>query len=167
MDVLHYPSPVLKTPAQAVSDPKEIADSLEAMAKTMHEHKGVGLAATQVGIGKRFFILNVENKPGQDVVLVNPELVEGKGEAAAIEGCLSLPGLEMKVKRYAWVKIRAQTLDGKTVELEGGGLFARAVQHELDHLDGKLIIDRTSPVTRIALRSRLKEMERKFRFKKE
>jgi peptide deformylase len=165
MDILHYPSPVLKAPAEKVADPAEVAGQVEAMVRTMHEHKGVGLAATQVGISKQICIINVEGAPGKDLVLVNPELIEGRGEASAVEGCLSLPGLEMKVKRYEWVKIRATTLDGQTVELEGDGLFARAVQHEMDHLSGKLIIDRVNPVTKIALRPRLKEMERKFKNK--
>lgn len=96
-------------------------------------------------------------------MLVNPELIEGRGEVTAVEGCLSVPGIEAKIKRYEWVKIRATLLDGQVVELEGDGLFARAVQHELDHLDGKLIIDRVSPVSRIAMRSRLKELEKKFK----
>ena len=119
MHIVQYPDSVLKNPAQKVADPAEVADKVEAMAKTMHDHKGVGIAATQVGISKRFFIMNVEGDPGKDVVLVNPELVEGRGEAVATEGCLSLPGLEMKVKRYEWVKIRATTLDGRTVEQIG------------------------------------------------
>jgi peptide deformylase len=165
MDIRHYPNPVLKTPTEAVGDAKEVAGEVEEMARVMHEHKGVGLAANQVGIAKRVCVINVEGEPGKDLVLVNPEIVEGRGSATAIEGCLSLPGLEMKVKRFEWVKVRAETLDGKTIELEGGGVFARAVQHELDHLNGKLIIDRVSPVTRIALRSRLKEMEKKFKEK--
>lgn len=165
MDIQRYPDPVLKTPTATVGDPQEVAGEVEEMVRVMHEHKGVGLAANQVGIAKRVCIINVEGETGKDLVLVNPEILEGRGAASAIEGCLSLPGLEMKVKRFEWVKVRAGTLDGKTIELEGGGIFARAVQHELDHLDGKLIIDRVSPVTRIALRSRLKEMERKFQAK--
>jgi peptide deformylase len=165
MEIVQYPAPVLKTPTEKVTDLKEVAERVEEMACTMHEAKGVGLAATQVGIGKRFFVFNVEGEPGKDRVLVNPEIVEGRGSATAIEGCLSLPGLEVKVKRFAWVKVRAQTLDGQTVEIEGDGLFARAMQHEIDHLDGKLIIDRATTVAKIALRSRLKEMEKRFRAK--
>ena len=165
MDVVQYPSPVLKAPTDLVADPADVAGEIEAMVRIMHEHKGVGLAANQVGIGKRFFIMNVDGRPGKDVVLVNPQILEGRGNATAVEGCLSLPGLEMKVKRFEWVRVRATTLDGQEIELEGDGLFARCVQHECDHLDGKLIVDRVSPVTRITLRPRLKELEKKFKAK--
>ena len=166
MEIVQYPEPVLKTPSEPVTDVKMIVDHLPELMKTMHEAKGVGLAANQVGIAQRFCLINVEGKEGQDLVLLNPEIVEGSGEATATEGCLSLPGLEVKVKRFERVKVRARTLDGKTVEFEAEGLFARAVQHELDHLNGKLIIDHAGPVAKIALRSRLKEMEKKFKARK-
>ncbi len=163
MEIVKYPDPVLKTPSEPVADSKEIVARLDDLVKTLHEAKGVGLAANQVGIARRFCLINVEGEGGKDLVLLNPEILEGRGEATATEGCLSLPGLEVKVKRFEWVKVRAETLDGKLIELEGDGLFARAVQHELDHLNGKLIVDHAGPVAKIALRSRLKEMEKRFK----
>ena len=166
MDILVYPDPFLRRPAEVVRDMELIGEESEEMFRVMYDHKGVGLAATQVGIGKRFFIMNTEGDPAKGLVLVNPVIVEGRGEIITEEGCLSLPGLEVKLPRYEWVKVRATTLDGKEIELAGSEVFARAVQHELDHLNGKLIIDKVSPVTRIALRSRLKEMEKKYRGKK-
>ncbi|KPJ57675.1 MAG: hypothetical protein AMS16_01070 [Planctomycetes bacterium DG_58] len=162
MKILVYPNPFLRRPAEPVEDTGEISDAASEMFRTMYENKGVGLAATQVGIGRRFFIMNIRGESGTERVLVNPEIVETRGETVAVEGCLSVPGIELKIPRHEWVKIRATTLDGKEIELEGDGLFARAVQHELDHLAGKLIIDRVSPAARIALKPRLKELEKKY-----
>jgi peptide deformylase len=166
MEILVYPNPLLRKPAEVVRDLGDVDKECEEMFRIMYEHKGVGLAATQVGIDRRFFIMNAGGTPSKDLVLVNPVIVEGKGELITEEGCLSLPGLEMKLPRYEWVKMRATTLDGKEIELEGDGVFARAVQHELDHLNGTLIIDKVSPALRIALRPRLREMEKRFQAKK-
>jgi peptide deformylase len=166
MEILVYPDPFLRRPAETVKNLSDIGEKAEEMFRIMYDRKGVGLAATQVGIGKRFFVMNTAGEAAKGLILVNPVIVEGKGEITAEEGCLSLPGLEVKLPRYEWVKLRATTLDGKEIELAGSEVFARAVQHELDHLNGKLIIDKVSPVLRIALRPRLKEMEKKYRPKK-
>lgn len=163
MKILVYPDPFLRRAAEVVTDLDDVADKVEDMLRTMYDNRGVGLAATQVGIGWRFFIINTEGQPGKEQVLVNPAIVEGKGEILEVEGCLSLPGLEVKVPRYRWVRLRAATLDGKDVELAGDNLFARVVQHELDHLNGTLIIDKVSPAMRIGLKPRLKELEKEFR----
>jgi peptide deformylase len=166
MEILLYPNPLLRKPAEVVRELGDIGEKSEEMFRIMYDHKGVGLAATQVGLDQRFFIMNAGGTPAKDLVLVNPVIVEGKGELVTEEGCLSLPGLEMKLPRYEWVKVRGTTLDGAEIELEGDGVFARAVQHELDHLNGTLIIDKVSPALRIALRPRLREMEKRFRAKK-
>jgi peptide deformylase len=165
MNILVYPDPILRRKTEPVHDLHQIAEEIEEMFRTMYEAKGVGLAANQVGLPDRFFVMNAAGKPGKELVLVNPEIVETRDEVIESEGCLSLPGLEGRVHRYNWVKVRAQTLDGREVELEGDGLFARAVQHEMDHLNGVLFIDHVSPATRIALKPRLTEMEKKFKKK--
>jgi peptide deformylase len=162
MQILLYPNPLLRRPGETVESAEEVTGLLGEMFQVMRDNKGVGLAATQVGIGKRFFVMNVEGEGGKGQVLLNPQIVEGRGKVVAVEGCLSLPGLEANVPRYEWVKVRGTALDGRVVELEGDGLFARAVQHELDHLDGRLIIDKVSPAARIALKPRLKELEEKY-----
>ena len=162
MHVLVYPDSFLREPAKDVENVKDVEDVVEEMMRTMYDYRGVGLAATQVGIGQRFFVMNVDGEKGKEQILINPKIVEGRNEVVAVEGCLSLPGLETKVPRYEWIRLRATTLAGEEVEIEGDGLFARAVQHECDHLDGKLIIDATSPAARIALKSLLKEMEDRY-----
>ena len=162
MDILIYPDPFLRKSADLVEDPGEVEKHIEEMLRTMYENKGVGLAATQVGIDERFFIMNTRQESDNEQVLINPKIVSGKGEVMAPEGCLSLPGIELKIPRYEWVLVRATGLDGEDVELEGGGLFARAVQHELDHLAGTLIIDKASLIARIAIKRRLKELEHNY-----
>lgn len=162
MRILVYPDPCLRKPGTNVENLKDVENVLDEMVRTMHENKGVGLAATQVGIGKRFFVINVEGEKDKEQVLINPHIVEGKNEVVAVEGCLSLPGLETRIPRYEWIRLRATTLDGEDIELAGDGLFARVVQHECDHLNGKLIIDGTSPAARIALKGLLKEMENRY-----
>ena len=162
MRILVYPDPLLRESGTNVKDLKDVENVFDDMVRTMYENKGVGLAATQVGIGKRFFVINVERQKGDEQVLINPHIVEGRDEIVAVEGCLSLPGLETKVPRYEWIRLRATTLDGKDIELADDGLFTRVVQHECDHLNGKLIIDGTSPAARIVLRGLLKEMEDRY-----
>jgi peptide deformylase len=163
MEILVYPNPFLRKAAEKVTAVEDVIGDVEGMVRTMRENRGVGLAATQVGIGQRFFVMNLEGEPGKEQVLINPTIVEGRGEVIEVEGCLSLPGLEARVPRYEWVKLQATMPDGEAVELSGGDLFARVVQHEIDHLDGTLLIDKVSAAARIGLKPRLKELERQFR----
>ncbi len=156
-EIIKYPHPLLRKKAE---DVKEIDDSIKELIKdledTMYAAPGVGLAANQIGVSLRVAVVNVlgpERKDGL-IVLINPEIVHQEGEESAEEGCLSLPGIWEVVKRAKMVVVRAQNLDGKTVELEGTGLLGRAYQHEIDHLNGIVFLDRLNALKRRMLRKK-------------
>ena len=137
----------------------ELPRLLKDMWATMGSVKGVGLAAPQVGINLRLSVVDVhpEDKP-QRLVLINPEIISHDGEMFEEEGCLSVPGVYAKVKRYARVRLRALDAQGRPYEMEGTGLLARAFQHELDHLDGKLFVDRLPFTERLRVLSLIKDV---------
>lgn len=133
--------PVLRKLSKTVEQfDDKLALLVEDMIDTMYEADGVGLAAPQIGILKRVTVIDVYDDNGVRV-LINPEIVETSGEQFEIEGCLSLPGLAGRVKRPAWVKVKYQDLHGKSKEVEGTELLARALCHEIDHLNGILFTD--------------------------
>ncbi|MHB2009648.1 MAG: peptide deformylase, partial [Acidobacteriaceae bacterium] len=115
-----------------------------------YDAQGIGLAAPQIGVSKRLTVIDLsfQKKPEDKIVLINPEVVEIKGKQVEEEGCLSLPEIRDRVVRAAEVKVRAQDADGKPIEVEGTELLARAIQHEIDHLDGILFIFRLSRLKR-------------------
>ena len=147
--ILHYPDPRLRIKGEPV---KEITPAIRAliedMAETMYAAPGVGLAATQIGEAHRIFLIDVaaEDEPSKLHVFINPEIVKKEGEHCGPEGCLSFPGVSEDVKRAAKVTVKALDRDGKPFELQAEGLLAVAVQHENDHLDGVLMIDRMGPL---------------------
>lgn len=160
MDVLTHPSPALKQVAQPVDPAKEkdLRELCKTMAKLMYDAPGVGLAAPQIGVLKRVIIYDVgDEKPGC-IVLCNPNIVE-RGDETEIddEGCLSLPGISVAVERHTRVTCEALTLAGNSVRIEADGFHARLLQHEIDHLDGMLIIDRATPEERKAALIRYRE----------
>lgn len=141
--------PVLREKAQPVTEINgKLRDFIGKMADLMYKVKGLGLAANQVGIPKRFFIMDIAQKEGKPLleVYINPEILEAEGETEYEEGCLSIPGYYAKVERYARLYVRAYDLEGKPFERELTGLHAIAFQHEYDHLEGILFIDRLSPL---------------------
>ena len=144
-----FPDPVLREPAAPVA---EIDDSVRKlisdMAQTMEAAEGAGLAAPQVGVQRRVFVYRLGDEEGEIHALINPEIVEREGTITADEGCLSIPGLYYPVERALKVRVRALDADGEVVEYEGEELEARVIQHELDHLDGVLFIDRLQPEQR-------------------
>ena len=165
-----YPDPVLRQRATPIADVNdEVRSGARQMFLVMYEHGGIGLAGPQVGWGKRIFVVNVTGdaeEPQEERVFINPEISGLEEEEVAEEGCLSIPDLRADVVRSERIHIAATGLDGEAFELDADGIFARCLQHELDHLDGILIINRLSIASRLALRRPLKELERKFKEEK-
>jgi peptide deformylase len=150
--ILHYPDKRLREPGRPVTEfGPELSKLVEDMAETMYAAPGVGLAATQIGEPLRLFIVDVavdDDEPSDLKVFVNPEILELEGSQAWEEGCLSFPGVHEEIERAARVKVRAKDEHGNAFELEAEGLLAVAIQHENDHLDGKLMIDHLGMIRR-------------------
>lgn len=147
LPILEYPDPRLRekcVPARTVDD--RIRAILNDMAETMYDAPGVGLAAPQIGVGLRVFVIDIaaEDEPSDLKVFINPEIVTTEGNQTWNEGCLSFPGVSEEIKRAERVTVRALGRDGKRFELEADGLLAVAIQHENDHLNGVLMIDKLS-----------------------
>ncbi len=141
--VVQYPNPVLLKPAAAVGSIGQKERLLvRDMIDTMRAQKGVGLAANQIGVAKRIFVASPGSEPGKELVFFNPQIIARSGQVTEEEGCLSVAGVYERVKRHRRVKLRAMTLDGRTVEVEAEGLLARIFQHETDHLNGGLFVHR-------------------------
>ena len=149
-DILEYPDPFLvrkAAPVGAVDD--RIRTLVRDMFETMYAAEGVGLAAPQVGVGKRVIVIDVSpvDETIAPVAVVNPEIVLRKGSATAVEGCLSVPGIQGEVVRAETVEVRGMDEQGKPLRIRADGILSRALQHEIDHLDGILFIDRLSSST--------------------
>ncbi|MGQ9808319.1 MAG: peptide deformylase [Armatimonadota bacterium] len=142
--VLVYGDPRLKQPSEPVTDPAECAPLVRRMREMMEQFGGIGLAAPQIGEHRRVIIWKVG---GQEGVLINPELSPGDESEVGVEGCLSIPGMAADVRRAVEVRARGQDLDGRPIEFRAEGLLARVLQHEVDHLDGVLFVDRAQPGT--------------------
>ena len=152
LELAIYGSKVLRQKAEPIGEVGEAIRRLgEEMLQAMYQQGGVGLAAPQVGISKRILVLDgTPVDPAiRPMVLINPEISNRQGEEIGREGCLSLPGIEVDVKRAEKIRVKAKNLEGKTVEFDAKGFFARIIQHEADHLNGVLIIDYLNPMERI------------------
>ena len=166
LEIVHYPHPSLRYQTRPVT---QIDDNLRAtissMFELMYAAKGIGLAANQVALPFRFFIINLTADPEQrneEQVFINPEIVKRHGMIEDEEGCLSLPGLYAKVRRAKRVRLRAYNLEGNLVEYHADDLFSRAIQHETDHLDGKLFIDQLDPRPRQSIAESVREFEQRY-----
>jgi peptide deformylase len=167
MKIVHYPHPALRRPAKPLTAiDKKIHLHVGAMLDLMYEAKGLGLAATQVALPYQLLVVNVTGDPNQkdkEAVYINPTIVERKGQQEGDEGCLSFPGLFQKVRRAKTVKVHAYNLKGELLEITTNDLEARAWQHELDHLNGVLFIDKMGPIAKLCARGDLKNFEAEFR----
>lgn len=168
MQILTYPHPVLRQKAAPVEEVNGAtrAKALQ-MLDLMYEAKGVGLAGPQVGWLSRVVVLDVDGGRTGNRVFINPTLLEEAEEETSEEGCLSFPGISTKITRSKRVKVAAYNLDGERVEVQADGIHARAWQHEMDHLDGRLIIDRMGPVARLVHARKLKGLEHEFKASQE
>lgn len=161
LQVLHIPDERLRKVATPVKEVNaEIQRIVDDMFDTMYEEEGIGLAATQVDIHQRIIVIDVSENREQQLVLINPELLEKSGETGIEEGCLSIPEQRAFVPRAERVKVRALDRDGKSFELEASELLAICIQHEIDHLEGKLFIDYLSPLKRQRIKTKLEKLAR-------
>jgi peptide deformylase len=163
LKIINYPDPRLKKVSKPVD---AIDDSIKALAQRMlelmREHHGVGLAAPQVGLNIRVFVMNPTGQPVDDRIYINPQLLEAEGNEEAEEGCLSLPGINANVVRDKTLRMLATDIEGKPTDEKASGYIARIWQHEFDHLNGTLIIDRMGAVAKMGAKKRLRELEEEF-----
>ncbi|HAV1826832.1 TPA: peptide deformylase [Enterobacter hormaechei subsp. steigerwaltii] len=161
LQVLHIPDERLRIVAEPVKEVNaEIQRIVDDMFDTMYAEEGIGLAATQVDIHKRIIVIDVSENRDERLVLINPEMLEKSGETGIEEGCLSIPEQHALVPRAEKVKIRALDRDGNPFELEADDLLAICIQHEMDHLVGKLFIDYLSPLKQQRIRQKVEKLDR-------
>jgi peptide deformylase len=162
-EVVKYPEPVLaKRATEVTAFDEKLAKLVDEMFDSMYAAQGIGLAAPQIAISKRITVIDVsfKERPEEKLALINPVIVEQTGRQVEEEGCLSLPEIREKVVRAEWVKVKAQNVKGEWFEVEGTELLARALQHEIDHLDGVLFIDRISRLKRELVLRKIKKLQK-------
>ena len=167
LKIVHYPDPVLLSVGKPVGDGDfgaHFEKTVDTMFLVMEKAGGVGLAAPQVGISKRFFVMDIpadseEGRDGERHVLINPEILRVEGEQVGEEGCLSFPGLYQTIKRDMRVIVKAQNPHGGVIELDLDGLAARCVLHETDHCDGIVFLDRMTPLKRELAKRKIKRLQ--------
>ena len=161
LNILKYPDERLYKVAREVKVVNnEIKTLISDMAETMYEAPGIGLAATQVDFHQRIIIIDISEDKNNLLVMINPILLESKGEEFNQEGCLSVPEVFEKVKRAEWIKISAIDINGKKFELEADGLLAVCIQHEMDHLEGKVFVDYLSNLKKNRIKKKLIKMDK-------
>jgi len=162
LPILHYPDERLHkvaAPVEVVND--EIRQLISDMAETMYAAPGIGLAATQVDVHRQIVVIDVSETHDQLRVFVNPEILETRGEAECEEGCLSVPGIYETVRRAEWVKVRALDRHGEPFTLEATDLLAVCIQHEMDHLRGKVFVEYLSRLKQTRIAAKLKKQQRR------
>lgn len=161
LTVIHYPDPRLRKKASPIDVvDKEIQSLVDDMFDTMYAAPGIGLAAVQVDVPKQLIVIDISETKDEPYCFINPQILEKRGEQMVEEGCLSVPGIYEDVKRYDWIKVRALDKNGKEFELETDGILAICIQHEMDHLQGKLFVDYLSELKRTRIRKKLEKNQR-------
>ncbi|HET8941036.1 MAG TPA: peptide deformylase [Rudaea sp.] len=161
LTILEFPDPRLRTKAQPVTVfDKPLQDLIEAMFATMYAAPGIGLAATQVDVHHQLLVMDVSEEHDQPLVLINPQIVSREGSQVYQEGCLSVPGIFADVERAERIVVQARDRNGEPLQLEADGLQAVCIQHEMDHLIGKLFVDYLSPLKRELVRKKLDKQRR-------
>jgi peptide deformylase len=162
LNILHYPDPRLRKKALRVEKvDNEIKQLVDNMFETMYQAPGIGLAATQADIQKRIIVIDISEDKSNPLCFINPEILVSDGEEEMEEGCLSVPGIYEKVSRAEHIKVRALDREGRSFEMEADGLLAICIQHEIDHLEGKLFVDYLSELKRQRIRKRLEKLRQK------
>lgn len=161
LEILHFPDPRLRNTAKPVAEvDDQVRKLVDDMFETMYQAPGIGLAATQVNQALRVIVIDTSEHHDQPLALINPEILEKSGEEEMDEGCLSVPGVYETVKRADRVRVTALDRDGRRFEREAEGLLAVCIQHEIDHLDGKLFVDYLSSLKRQRIRKKLEKEAR-------
>lgn len=162
LTVLHYPDPRLRNrayPVEAISE--ETGQLIDDMFHTMYASQGIGLAAIQVDVPKRIVVVDISGKGTEPICLINPEILERRGNTRTEEGCLSVPDIRESVERAEWVRVRALDRTGQPFEQEAEGILSVCIQHEIDHLDGKLFVDHLSRLKRQRILAKARKQQQK------
>jgi peptide deformylase len=158
LPILEFPDPRLRTRAQPVEQvDRDLRKLIDDMFETMYAAPGIGLAATQVNVAKRVLVVDISESRKEPLALINPEILSRDGVEETEEGCLSVPGVYDKVTRAERIRVRALDREGRTIEMDANGLLAVCIQHEIDHLDGKLFVDYLSELKRTRIRKKLEK----------
>lgn len=158
LDILHYPDPRLRTQAKAVENvDDELKTLVNDMFETMYAAPGIGLAATQVNVHKQIIVIDISEEKDQPLCLINPMILKADGQEEYEEGCLSVPGVYETVQRAESIEIRALNKDGEAFEMQANGLLAICIQHEMDHLQGKLFVDYLSRLKQGRIKKKLEK----------
>ena len=162
LNILHYPDPRLRKKALPVENvDSEIKQLVDNMFETMYQAPGIGLAATQADVQKRIIVIDISEDKSNPLCFINPEIIEAGGEEEMEEGCLSVPGIYEKVSRADHIRVRALDREGKPFEMDADGLLSVCIQHEMDHLEGKLFVDYLSELKRQRIRKKLEKLRQK------
>lgn len=161
LEILEFPDPRLRTVAKPVAEVNsKIVDMADRMLETMYQAPGIGLAATQVNFHQRLLVADVSDNQDEPLILINPTIIASEGEIETNEGCLSIPGFYEPVDRFEKIQIEAIGRDGEPFTMEADGLLAVCIQHEMDHLEGKLFVDYLSNAKRQLIRKKLQKIQK-------